>query len=1413
MAIEITSDSININNKDIVISDGSQGYGKFLVADASGAVSWKEPGDLYSSSRYIGEIYGGGVIADIWNEGGAETLLIVSKEDLRSTSVSYDPNGSLVSNYYSHLNLVNTRAFSMYDGRLNTEKIISANLSSVGGYTASVAQICRQYRGGGYDDWYLPSYYELISILNNSNVIANSLREFSSTEHLAFSYSDPSSEKSGYWSSTLKNLEPNSGNFVFYLTNDFGGDVQGANNLAQKSKIVAVRKVRSGASPTSRYADGLRMFLDASDNRSMQENSYLISGTSSRWSCIVNSGYSPTYSFALSSSGAKTGTVNQSNIINQVFTGLSPAFSISSGGKIGIYNFTNVDTTFQSGGVTTRVGMHNRNGVESSIVTDYLSIESGPSGASEAYFMIRAFDASPILSEDAAYLQFYISVKSVNGQISPYKMVLDQMVVSASPVGSTSTTIKLNLWQYAGKQISLKIVAPKADAPAHTIDGTKNRTIGPAIFSISFNSSPSAAWRGLGPIFVADEFGGYMRFSATQSGTGNGASFVEFEAPIANADVVTVEMWARLRYRRNAAGQFEQFTLLQWHSGATFSVSSNSTGNLRYRTQGSEAAGPRITASADVGMLDNRWNHYVFEMYNGNYNFANLDNKFYINGESIPGIYSGSDFNTNLRNFNGKGRIGAGTSSQGQISMGLNGDISQFKIYNRALEKSEIVSSFEDGRKKFEVRPEILRDGLYTNIDLANANGDGTLPLKISSSPNNRATAITYGETASILPIPGANPNPSIIRYSDEIVNQGLDRIKFSGATANSPIVGLSASLPLGPEIFGGEQGSDKFTLSVWVKFSALKSATIITRWIGRSYFGIKDIAWELLQSNSFIGFSLGAGSNTVYPYVGKIAIELNTWYNIAATYDQSSRNIRTYINCVPDLNIIIPNITLNNYSLGDVWIGQYPPFVLASVPGGINTLNGEIASFQIYSRALHPIELKNNYDAEKWKYENSNNYSLFFSHGLSSATFSVSQRMVLDVIGKKGEKILTCDANGNARWTDKDYFTSKTPKIPQIGDAYGGGLVVGAWKTTETAMNLIIMSMEELPSSQFDNAAPFLMESEEEYRWDFDGMAASNAPYPAGSSQNIAARRAMQYRGGGYDDWYLPSTQEMVLALKSAAATGYILGRKNDISTQDSNPKSDGRYWTSTQYNSSYAYVMCFSTGLTDPWITIWEKTGFASVRPFRKMIFETPESKDWNVEWPSTYSPISNQINASDTLSPWKKVPWDPSNFTYTTNVLIDTDPFFTSSPIVYSINVDASGFISFTFSNTFTSTQGVISCGVCWSDTNRQPTIANNVVVANPLPAVDPSNFQPLSFRIGLRINGPIVGTSYNSIPNPYNIFFRAFVTTSTGTYYSRNGNYPKGATYSQNLVNSSIRINRSVPSNVYMATFPTSAPIGT
>ena len=164
-----------------------------------------------SNSTNIGKLLGGGIVVAEWNEGGVQKALIASLTNL-STSIPWT-----ISPY--EIALIGTTAQSYSNGSTNTNAIIlQTGASAANTYAAGIARL---HPDGGYNDWYLPSAWEL-NMCYNSAAIVN--RVLGVTSFLT----------TNYWSSTEFGA-------TNAYTQSFGNSIQNTNNKNTNGSVRAVR--------------------------------------------------------------------------------------------------------------------------------------------------------------------------------------------------------------------------------------------------------------------------------------------------------------------------------------------------------------------------------------------------------------------------------------------------------------------------------------------------------------------------------------------------------------------------------------------------------------------------------------------------------------------------------------------------------------------------------------------------------------------------------------------------------------------------------------------------------------------------------------------------------------------------------------------------------------------------------------------------------------------------------------------------------------------------------------------------------------------------------------------------------------------------------------------------------------------
>ena len=177
---------------------------------------WVSIGSGSSSSftHYIGELYGGGIVVAVWKESGVEKGLIASLTDMVTS-------GGLTTMAWSgttNIAVPAPGATSVVNGLANTNAIISQNSSA-----DKAATVCKAYSGGGFNDWYLPSIWELDECYKAAFIVNSIL---GSTDGFQYGI---------YWSSTERD-----GSFSYYKLFNQGG----YNFYSTKGNVYYVRAVR-----------------------------------------------------------------------------------------------------------------------------------------------------------------------------------------------------------------------------------------------------------------------------------------------------------------------------------------------------------------------------------------------------------------------------------------------------------------------------------------------------------------------------------------------------------------------------------------------------------------------------------------------------------------------------------------------------------------------------------------------------------------------------------------------------------------------------------------------------------------------------------------------------------------------------------------------------------------------------------------------------------------------------------------------------------------------------------------------------------------------------------------------------------------------------------------------------------------
>ena len=182
--ISRTGTTVTLSNSGGTFTDSVNTYtaGTNITISASNVIN-----ATGGSLHYVGELFGGGIVFYVYNNGA--NGLIASLDDL--------DGGSGVAWSAVQAVTVPNGALNMTNGSTNTAAIVAQDATA--GYAAT---LCSSYSGGSFTDWYLPSNRELYLLASHDVLIDQILDNdgIPATNGFSQEYLAPTFGR--YWSST-----------------------------------------------------------------------------------------------------------------------------------------------------------------------------------------------------------------------------------------------------------------------------------------------------------------------------------------------------------------------------------------------------------------------------------------------------------------------------------------------------------------------------------------------------------------------------------------------------------------------------------------------------------------------------------------------------------------------------------------------------------------------------------------------------------------------------------------------------------------------------------------------------------------------------------------------------------------------------------------------------------------------------------------------------------------------------------------------------------------------------------------------------------------------------------------------------------------------------------------------------------
>ena len=294
----------------------------------------------------------------------------------------------------------------------------------------------------------------------------------------------------------------------------------------------------------------------------------------------------------------------------------------------------------------------------------------------------------------------------------------------------------------------------------------------------------------------------------------------------------------------------------------------------------------------------------------------------YKNGVSVS-IHSSSNNFSGTRNA----RIGGGVVSINTFQ----GSIPLIKVYNRTLTPTEIQQNYNASKNRFVNALPAVRNGLVLELDALSYSGSGNTWFDLSGNG-----------------------------FNSTLVGSPV----FSGiaSTANFLFDANTKSATLNTNLLSNYSSG---TIECSVYITNLASSFILARQRnGVNTFSVLSVGSYADAGGQFLAGLAGTiyyhNKNAQTVLSSSTALLVNTWYRLSITFTTSS--VILYINGIQNATVA-GDYSVPNDASTDPRIGAW-------IKDGTNyPMNGRLAHFQIYNRALSAYEIKQNFDFYRTRY------------------------------------------------------------------------------------------------------------------------------------------------------------------------------------------------------------------------------------------------------------------------------------------------------------------------------------------------------------------------------------------------------------------------------------------------------------